>query len=139
MACGGVKAVGRGDADHVHVRVGQQGLVLHVHLRPAGGSAGGFQTRPIDVAHGHRLGKSLWLQVVDDLEMGLGAAAGADEADADALVGALGAVGGDGELGLENGSRSGRGRRHAEEIAAAGGLRRNRLFLVHGRVPYLSV
>ncbi len=64
-----VKAVGRGDADHVDVLVGQEGLVLHVHLRPAGRAAGGFQAGPIDIAHGHRLGNALFLEGVDDAQV----------------------------------------------------------------------
>ena len=87
-----MKAVGRGDADHVDVLVGQQGLVLHVHLRSAGRVAGGFQAGPIDIAHGHRLGDAFLFEVIDDAQVGLGAAARADEADADAVVGPFHAV-----------------------------------------------
>ncbi len=88
-----METVGRGDADHVDRGVGQQILVLHVLLRPAGILAGGFQTRPIDVANGHRLGNTALLELVDDAHVFMGASAGTDEPDADPLVGALGTLG----------------------------------------------
>ena len=127
----GVQTVRRGDAHHIDVRIGQERLVLHIHLRPAGLLARGLQARAVDVADGHRLGHAFLLHRIDDVEMCPAAAAGADESHANPLVGPFGALGGDGELGLEHRSRGGRGGRGAQKVAAIG----NRSFLGHGRTP----
>ena len=82
----GVQPIGRGDAHDVHGRVVQQLLVLHVHFGSAGGLAGRFQSWAVHIAHGHRLGDALGLQITDDLQMGLGAASRADKSDAEPLV-----------------------------------------------------
>ncbi len=103
----GVMAVGRGDTDDVDVFVGQQGLVFHVHLRPAGRAAGGLQAGPVNVAHGHRLGNALLLEAAHDLQVLLGAAADADEAHADAVVGALDAIVGQDQRGGQGGGARG--------------------------------
>ena len=59
---GRVQAVRGRDADDVDVGIGQECLVLHVHLGPAGLLAGGLESGTVDVADRDRLGLALLLQ-----------------------------------------------------------------------------
>ena len=83
-----MQAVRRGDADHVHVRVGQQVPVLHVGL--GAGRLGGFvQPVAVGIVHRHDLRVLARLdQPLHRADMAGAAPADADEANADSVVGA---------------------------------------------------
>ena len=84
----------------------QQLFVGAIHLHAATFLRGGLQTRPIHVADGHRFGPSFLLQPVDDIHVGLGAPAHADESHADPLICTAG-------LSEHAGPCGSHGRRHA--------------------------
>ena len=104
-----VMVVRRGNANHVHVRVGQQLMIVHVPfaavaLDPL------LHARPIHVTRGDDLDRllPLGLEPLHGLEMGPAASAAADEPNAQPLVGAQ-HLADKGLLGRRNKCRPGNG------------------------------
>ena len=122
----GMPVIGRGDADNIDFLQFQDmavvfgdvlfivGLEAALFRREIQAAANFFVAVP-DIAHGNRLGAAVFFfELVDDVEVFLAAAADAQEADADAVVGALNA----GITGGGQRKRSGPGRRRLQKVAA---------------------
>ncbi len=108
-------AVGRGDAHHIDVLVGQQFLIIAVDF-PAGPLRRGLHAGSVYVANGHRFDAALGFQIKADIDMRPAAAAGADKAHADPLVGSLRAFIGDREGRIKQRSRGCAGGRFPQKL-----------------------
>jgi hypothetical protein len=81
-----METVGRGDADHVHLRVGQQFVVLEIGLG-AGGFGGFLQPVAERIVHRHHLDRFAGLdEFLHDAQMAAAPAAYSDKTDTDAVV-----------------------------------------------------
>ena len=113
----GVPMVRRGDADHVDVRVGQQLAVVPVAPGKPELLLPSVDARPVDVATSHQIDRGTAIaDPAHHVHVGAGTAAATDEADAQPVVGALGA-------GWQE-ARGGHGRaggRHPAEEGPTGG------------------
>jgi hypothetical protein len=116
-----VEAVGRGDADDIHIRVGQQFHVLHVSL--GAGRLGGFvQPIAVGVANRHNFELLAGLnQALHGAYMAGTAPANADEADAELVVSAQDAAARHIGRGLQEAQRGGGFGGRMDEFTAAQG------------------